>query len=86
MSELVSDKAKILHVKPITSLLMLDGKETEIIFDHFKCYLNWSVFRKFITKHFFISVLIQSTNNQNMSGTCLHINLVICSKCMELFF
>ena len=81
MSKFVSDKTKVLQFKiNKTSTQVLKGKKGAafslikykrankllIIYLSF-LYLNWSMFGKFIPKHFLISIFIQSTNNQNMS-------------------
>lgn len=90
VSKFVSDKTKILQFKiNKTSTQVLKGKKDAafsfikykrvykllIIYLSF-LYLDWSVFGKFIPKHFLISIFIQSTNNQNMSRPWIHINYI----------
>lgn len=75
MSEFISNKSKILQIK-ISKKNLEDVKlKTSINKITTLEYLDWSMFRKFITKHFLISIFIQTSNNQNMDRTWLHINL-----------
>lgn len=69
MSEFISNKSKILQIK-ISKKNLEDVKlKTSINKITTLEYLDWSMFRKFITKHFLISIFIQTSNNQNMDRT-----------------
>lgn len=69
MSEFISNKSKILQIK-ISKKNLEDVKlKTSIYKITTLEYLDWSMFRKFITKHFLISIFIQTSNNQNMDRT-----------------
>ena len=61
MSKLISNKADILQRN---SMKMCREKKREILSSNqFTPHLYWCVLRKFIAKHFFISIFIQATNN-----------------------